>query len=75
MGVLASYSRKRSTIPTMFYSSHLVEQFGTEKREQTRAIDNLFVNVRGARAAGLMADTAHHTQSLRRVLRRFGLLR
>jgi TonB-dependent Receptor Plug Domain. len=43
LGVLASYSRKRSTIPTMFYSSHLVEQFGTEKREQTRAIDNLFV--------------------------------
>jgi hypothetical protein len=43
LGMLASYSRKRSTIPTMFYSSHLVEQFGTEKREQTRAIDNLFV--------------------------------
>ena len=41
----------------------------------TLFIDNLFVNVRGARAAGLMADTAHHTQSLRRVLRRFGLLR
>lgn len=43
VGVLASFSRKRSTIPTMFYSSHLVEQFGSEKREQTRAIDNAFV--------------------------------
>ena len=43
--------------------------------ERTLFVDNLFVNVRGARAAGLQADTAHHAQSLRRVLRRFHLLR
>src|SRR5690606_9943679 len=36
---------------------------------QTLFIDNLFTNVRGARSAGLMADTAHHAQSLRRVLK------
>lgn len=42
---------------------------------QTLFIDNLFTNVRGARSAGLMADTAHHTQSLRQVLKRHHLLR
>jgi len=34
-------------------------------------IDHLFRNVRGAREAGLQADTAHHAQSLRRVLQRY----
>lgn len=43
--------------------------------ERTLFVDNLFRNVRGARQAGLMADTAHHAQSLRRLLRRFALLR
>ena len=43
LGVLASYTRKRSTIPTMFYSSHLVDANGKQKREQRREIDNLFV--------------------------------
>lgn len=37
-------------------------------------VDHLFRNVQGARAAGLQADTAHHTQSLRRLLRRWHLL-
>lgn len=37
-------------------------------------VDHLFRNVRGARLAGLHADTAHHAQSLRRLLRRFHLL-
>lgn len=41
---------------------------------QTLFVDHLFRNVQGARAAGLQADTAHHTQSLRRVLRRYRLL-
>lgn len=41
----------------------------------TLFIDNLFANVQGARTAGLMADTAHHGQSLRKVLKRFHLLR
>jgi hypothetical protein len=43
VGVLASYTRKRATIPTRFYSSHLVERFGSQTQEQQRAIDNLFV--------------------------------
>ena len=43
VGVLASFSRKRSTIPSMFYSSHLVEQYGKDKRTQERAIDNAFI--------------------------------
>lgn len=42
---------------------------------RTLFIDNLFTNVRGARSAGLMADTAHHAQSLRKVLKRHQLLR
>jgi len=41
---------------------------------RTLFIDHLFRHVQGARAAGLHADTAHHTQSLRRVLRRYRLL-
>ncbi len=41
---------------------------------RTLFVDHLFRNVQGARAAGLQADTAHHTQSLRRVLRRYRLL-
>lgn len=43
VGMLASFSRKRSTIPSMFYSSHLVEQYGKDKRTQQRAIDNAFI--------------------------------
>ncbi|HBN53163.1 MAG TPA: hydrolase [Stenotrophomonas sp.] len=41
---------------------------------RTLFVDHLFRHVQGARAAGLQADTAHHTQSLRRVLRRYRLL-
>lgn len=40
----------------------------------TLFVDDLFVNVRGARAAGLHADTVTGAPSMRRVLRRFGLL-
>ena len=43
VGVLASFTRKRATIPTMFYSSHLVGQFGNQQQDQERAIDNVFV--------------------------------
>lgn len=42
-GLLASFSRKRSTIPTYFYSSHLVDQYGSQKQDSRRAIDNAFV--------------------------------
>jgi len=38
---------------------------------RTLFIDHLFRNVRGARNAGLHADTAFHAQSLQRVLRRY----
>lgn len=41
---------------------------------RTLFVDHLFRNVQGARRAGLYADTAHHTQSLRRLLRRRHLL-
>src|SRR5690606_26408913 len=41
---------------------------------RTPFVDHLFRNVQGARSAGLHADTAHHTQSLRRLLRRRHLL-
>lgn len=51
-----------------------ITQLGADPA-RTLFIDNLFTNVRGARAAGLMADTAHHAQSLRRVLKRHHLLR
>ncbi|WP_305804154.1 HAD-IA family hydrolase [Stenotrophomonas sp. YIM B06876] len=41
---------------------------------RTLFIDHLFRNVQGARSAGLHADTAHHTQSLRRLLKRYHLM-
>lgn len=37
-------------------------------------LDDLFVNVQGARAAGLHADTVVDARSMRKVLRRYGLL-
>ncbi|MEN4901963.1 HAD-IA family hydrolase [Luteimonas sp. TWI1437] len=46
--------------------------FGVEARHML-FVDDLFANVRGARAAGLQADTVHDARSLRRVLRRHGL--
>lgn len=39
----------------------------------TLFVDDLFVNVRGARAAGLEADTVRDARGLRRVLKRYGL--
>lgn len=39
----------------------------------TLFVDDLFVNVRGARAAGLQADTVIDAASLRRVLKRYRL--
>ena len=41
---------------------------------RTLFVDHLFRNVQGARTAGLLADTAYHAQSLRRLLRRHHLL-
>ncbi len=41
--------------------------------QHTLFVDDLFVNVRGARAAGLHADTVTDAASLRRVLRRYRL--
>lgn len=40
----------------------------------TLFVDDLFANVRGARAAGLHADTVTGAPSMRRVFRRFGLI-
>lgn len=39
----------------------------------TLFVDDLFVNVQGARAAGLHADTVVDGRSMRKVLRRYGL--
>ncbi|KHL52548.1 HAD-IA family hydrolase [Xanthomonas cannabis] len=44
-----------------------------ERAERTLFVDDLFVNVRGARAAGLHADTVRDARALRRVLKRHGL--
>lgn len=41
--------------------------------EQTLFIDDLFVNVQGARTAGLHAETAHDERSFRRVMTRYKL--
>lgn len=43
------------------------------KAGATLFVDDTFVNVRGARTAGLHADTAGDARSLRRVLARYGL--
>lgn len=43
IGLLASFTRKRSTIPTYFYSAHLVDSFGVQKETQRRQSDNLFL--------------------------------
>jgi len=43
------------------------------KAHETLFLDDLFVNVRGARAAGLHADTVVDARSMRKVLRRYGL--
>ncbi len=40
----------------------------------TLFVDDLFVNVQGARRAGLHADTVRDARSMRRVLVRYGLL-
>jgi putative hydrolase of the HAD superfamily len=39
----------------------------------TLFVDDLFVNVQGARRAGLHADTVRDARSMRRVLKRYGL--
>ncbi len=44
-----------------------------QRAERTLFVDDLFVNVRGARAAGLHADTVRDARALRRVLKRYGL--
>jgi len=41
--------------------------------QQTLFIDDLFVNVQGARTAGLHAETAHDERSFRRVMTRYKL--
>lgn len=41
--------------------------------ERTLFIDDLFVNVRGARSAGLLAETADDSRTFGKVLKRYGL--
>lgn len=49
-----------------------LEQLGA-RPARTLFIDDLFVNVRGARAAGLHAETATDSRSLGKVLKRYSL--
>ncbi|MDC7808250.1 HAD-IA family hydrolase [Luteimonas sp BLCC-B24] len=51
---------------------HALTHFDVRAQE-TLFVDDLFVNVQGARAAGLHADTVVDARSLRTVLRRYGL--
>ncbi|KRG38803.1 hydrolase [Stenotrophomonas panacihumi] len=49
-----------------------LEALGAQAR-RTLFVDDLFVNVRGARAAGLWADTSRDPRAFRRVLFRYGV--
>ncbi|GAB3515563.1 HAD-IA family hydrolase [Pseudoxanthomonas daejeonensis] len=49
-----------------------LERLGA-RAASTLFVDDLFVNVQGARRAGLHADTVRDARSMRRVLARFGL--
>jgi len=40
---------------------------------RTLFVDDLFVNVRGARLAGLQADTANDSRSFGKLMHRFGI--
>ncbi|WP_421569349.1 HAD-IA family hydrolase [Stenotrophomonas sp. PD6] len=51
---------------------HAVELLGV-RASRTLFVDDLFVNVRGAREAGLHADTASDSRSFGKVMRRYGL--
>ena len=44
------------------------------RAQETLFVDDLFVHVQGARAAGLHADTVVDARSMRKALRRYGLL-
>ncbi|MDR7194665.1 HAD-IA family hydrolase [Luteimonas terrae] len=43
------------------------------RAQETLFVDDLFVNVQGARVAGLHADTVVDARSMRKLLRRYGL--
>lgn len=62
----------RARKPDRAIFERALAHFGVEARH-VLFLDDLFANVRGARAAGLQADTVHDARSLRRVLRRHGL--
>jgi len=60
----------RKPDPAVFVQA--VTLLGT-RPERTLFIDDLFVNVRGARQAGLRAETASDSRSIGKVLKRYGL--
>ena len=53
--------------------AHALAHFDV-RAQDTLFVDDLFVNVQGARAAGLHADTVVDARSMRTVLRRYGLV-
>lgn len=60
----------RKPDPAVFVQA--VTLLGT-RAERTLFIDDLFVNVRGARQAGLQAETASDSRSIGKVFKRYGL--
>lgn len=60
----------RKPDPTVFLQA--VERLNA-RPTHTLFVDDLFVNVRGARQAGLHADTAHDSRSFGKLMHRFGL--
>lgn len=60
----------RKPDPAVF--AQAMTRLGT-RPERTMFIDDLFVNVRGARQAGLHAETATDSRSIGKVLKRYGL--
>jgi FMN phosphatase YigB (HAD superfamily) len=60
----------RKPDPALFLQA--VERLGA-RPGNTLFVDDLFVNVRGARQAGLLAETANDSRSIGKVLRRYRL--
>lgn len=58
--------------PQAMVYAHALSRLDARARS-TLFVDDLFVNVQGARRAGLHADTVRDARSMRRVLARYGL--
>ncbi|UUF01382.1 HAD-IA family hydrolase [Xanthomonas hortorum] len=59
--------------PDLQVYQRALAQLDATAAARTLFVDDLFVNVRGARAAGLHAETVRDARGLRRVLKRYGV--